>query len=319
MAIRMAVAGTLWLAVMAVAAWQGFRPSPRLWAALVGLAVLDLWAANRQVNATAPRDIFSHRPPLADVLPRDDASRVYVYRYPLRPAHPHRALATDNPYRIAWFPQGYDVHAGQILAARLYPMPPVGAAFGLRGSYDPDLLGLYPSGLAQLVDAMAASEGTPAYARFLRLGAVTHVVALHTRGFEDLVPERELHTPFELPVRVFGVKDALPRTYVVGHARLADGPEALKSVVDPAFDPIGRWCSHPARLSSQGATRRERAGSSCSAPTTSGSRRGSRVPATSCSSTPTIQAGGSRSTGSLPPCCGRMWPSAPSRSVRDGA
>jgi hypothetical protein len=116
-------------------------------------------------------------------------------------------------------------------------MPPVGAAFGLRGSYDPDLLGLYPSGLAQLVDAMAASEGTPAYARFLRLGAVTHVVALHTRGFEDLVPERELHTPFELPVRVFGVKDALPRTYVVGHARFADGREALKTVVDPAFDP----------------------------------------------------------------------------------
>ncbi len=240
MGMRLALAGALWLAIASIAAWLAFRKrggaDPRgARAFVIALVVVDLWAAGRFVNPTAPRDIFRYRPPLVDAVP--PGARVFVYRYPLRPAPPHAALATDNPYRIAWFPPGYDVHSGQILAARLYPMPPVGAAYGLRGSYDPDLLGLYPSGLAQLVSAMEASEGTPAYARFLRLGAVTHVAALHTRGFEALVPERELATPFVLPVRVFGVRDALPRAYVVGRGRLADGEAALATLVDPAFDP----------------------------------------------------------------------------------
>jgi hypothetical protein len=204
---------------------------------VLALVVLDLGLANRAVNTTAPSDIFRYRPPLADLLQHENAARIYVYRYPLRPAPPHPALPLENPYRIAWFPAGYDVHSGQMLAARLYPLPPVGAAFGLSGSYDPDLLGLYPRHLAALVKAMAAAEGTTAYARYLRLGAVTHVVALHERGFEDLVPERELRTPFVLPVRVFGVGATLPRTYVVGRARLAEGEEALRVLVDPGFDP----------------------------------------------------------------------------------
>jgi hypothetical protein len=235
--LRIALAAGLWLALAALAAWQQTARAARLAPAVLALVVLDLGLANRTVNTTAPSDIFRYRPPLADLLQHETLARVFVYRYPLRPAPPHPALSLENPYRIAWFPAGYDVHSGQMLAARLYPMPPVGAAFGLSGSYDPDLLGLYPRHLAALVNAMAAAEGTAAYARYLRLGAVTHVVALHERGFEDLLPERELRTPFVLPVRVFGVGGTLPRTYVVGRARLAEGEEALRVLVDPSFDP----------------------------------------------------------------------------------
>lgn len=236
--LRMAAAAGLWLVLAALAVRQQARPLARLLPVVLAVVVLDLWMANRTVDTTAPSDIFRYRPPLVDVVREDgEPARVYVYRYPLRPAPPHPALPVENPYRIAWFPAGYDVHSGQMLAARLYPMPPVGAAFDLSGSYEPDLLGLYPRHLAQLVQAMEAAEGTAAYVRYLRLGAVTHVVALHERGLEDLEPERELHTPFVLPVRVFRVGGTLPRTYVVSRARLAEGAEALRILVDPAFAP----------------------------------------------------------------------------------
>ncbi len=237
-AARWALAAVLWLAFAAAALWQWRRPTIRLSALALALALVDLWSANRHVNPTAPGDLFGYRPPLADLIRAGDASRVFVYRYQLKPAPPHPALSTDNPYRIAWYPDGYDVHAGQMLAARLYPMPPVGAAFGFFGSYDRDLLGLYPRPLAQLVEAMAVSEGTPAYARYLRVGGVGHVLALHSGGLEGLEPVTELPTPYVLPIRVYRVPQPLPRTYVVGAARPVDGPEALRTLVDPGFDPF---------------------------------------------------------------------------------
>jgi hypothetical protein len=234
---RLGVPALAWLALGALTFWRSLKPTAGLPAIALGLTLFDLWAANRSVNPSAPPDIYSRRPPLSELVRQDDHSRLYVYRYPLRPAPPHPALSTDNPYRIAWYPQGYDLASGRMLAARLYPMPPSGAAFGLCGSYDPDLLGLYPTYLADLLTAMQASEATPAYRRFLQLGAVTRVAALHTRGLENLVLLRELSTPFVLPVRLFEVPGALPRTFVVGRARRSRDVEALRMLADPTFDP----------------------------------------------------------------------------------
>jgi hypothetical protein len=71
----------------------------------------------------------------------------------------------------------------------------------------------------------------------LRLGSITHVVASHPEAFEDLTPLAVLPGLFKGPIRVFQVPDPLPRTYAVGNARIADGPEALPALLDPSFDP----------------------------------------------------------------------------------
>jgi hypothetical protein len=66
---------------------------------------------------------------------------------------------------------------------------------------------------------------------------VTHVVALHQRGFENLVPGPSWETLLKDPVRVFAVPDPLPRARVVAGARVADDASGLATILDPGFDP----------------------------------------------------------------------------------
>jgi hypothetical protein len=53
----------------------------------------------------------------------------------------------------------------------------------------------------------------------------------------DLVPVATVPGLFEQPIRIFRVPDPLPRAYVVGDARVADGEAALDAIADPTFDP----------------------------------------------------------------------------------
>ena len=85
---------------------------------------------------------------------------------------------------------------------------------------------------------MEQSEGTPAYARFLRLGAVKHVSALRRHGgFETLSAVGVYPSLLARPILLLEVPGALPRTYVVGNARPGDGEAARQILLDPGFDP----------------------------------------------------------------------------------
>jgi hypothetical protein len=80
-------------------------------------------------------------------------------------------------------------------------------------------------------------EGTPAHARLLRLAGVSHVVALHTEGFEDLQRVAKFPGLYPEPTRLFAVPDPQPRTYVVAASRVADGVDAFRLLVGGGFDP----------------------------------------------------------------------------------
>jgi hypothetical protein len=81
-------------------------------------------------------------------------------------------------------------------------------------------------------------EGTSLHLRFLRMGGVTRVVALHQEGFEDLEPLAEVIGLFANPIRVFGVSDSLGPAYAVGAARVATGAADLGgALMAPDFDP----------------------------------------------------------------------------------
>jgi hypothetical protein len=231
---RLAVGALLTAGAAVAAAWGARRGPLRTWVApaVAVLAVADLWSANHVVNRTVPREFYRFRPPLVDAVERGPDARVLVYTYPIE-----RRLPVRNAYEISRYPPRLDFEAGLALGSRLYLLPPLGGAWELSGSYDPDLLGLYPRPLAELVRAARAAEGTPAYPRLLQLGAVRYVAALHEDGLEGLAFERVLPSLLTLPLRLFRVPDPLPRTYVVGGARAVPDEAAVGILEDPAFDP----------------------------------------------------------------------------------
>jgi hypothetical protein len=230
---RGALAGILALATLALAGLGSARAA----AAVAVVAVLDLAVANHALNRTAPPEFYRYRPPALDDLAQEDGSRLFVYRYStFGPVH-HPGLPTDNPWRIRGYPEGFTVDSGRTLAARLYLMPPVGAVWGVWGSHQPDLVGLHPWTLRIPVTRLALVEGTPAWVRWLRLGAVSQVLALHDPGEEALEPLASYESLLALPIRLYRVRDPLPRAYAVGRAVPAVGEEALRVLESPEFDP----------------------------------------------------------------------------------
>jgi hypothetical protein len=71
----------------------------------------------------------------------------------------------------------------------------------------------------------------------LRLGGVSHVVALHTAGLEDLPPLAEFVGLYPEATRLLAVPDPLPRTYAVGATRVADGVDAFRMLLEGDLDP----------------------------------------------------------------------------------
>ncbi len=211
-------------------------PGPRVAAALATLAVLDLVAAHRLLNPTAPADLFTYRPPVLSSLETRSGQRVYVVDYDLPGRARHllghpQAFLTQVPqedWPAPWF---------EALAVRTYPGPSVLGTWGIEGAFGFDTLALYPPHLRQLGQMLLLAERGPAELRLLRMGAVSRVVSLHSTGFESLAPIARLPSPFIEPILVYGVPEPLPRAYAVGTARVGDGAEAWRIIQDPAFDP----------------------------------------------------------------------------------
>jgi hypothetical protein len=233
---RMLVATVASVAVLAVGLLARRVPGRARGAAVALCAVGDLLAAHHALNPAAPPALYTHRPETLDAVRPVEGSRIYAYDY-FFPGRSERYLGRAAPYRVARAPGDWPVRAAHALGLRLYLYPPTGGPWGLEGSYDLDVPGLGSPHVAALASLLRAVEETPAHLRLLRVGAVSHVVALHTRGFEDLEPLATVEGLFPEPIRIFRVPAPLPRVYAVGGVRVADGDEAVRMLLDPAFDP----------------------------------------------------------------------------------
>ena len=207
-------------------------------AALVGLLALsDLAWEHRRLNRTAPKDLFTLRPEAVSAIDQRDLGRLYVYDYTMSDGRSQRYLKRETPYLVPGFRRDTPFEWAGAFALRMYVVPPIGASWHLYGSYERDGLGLQPTPLAELNAVLVYADGTPLQSRLLRLGAVTQVMALHGEGFEDLEAVRTFPGAFLEPIRMFRVPNTLPRTYVVGNVRTADGSAALDTLIHPSFDP----------------------------------------------------------------------------------
>lgn len=206
--------------------------------ALVGtLVVGDLIAAHHDPSPLASPEVFTTRPPVVDLIANEPHSRVYSYDY----ADPGLSLRQQplavSPEAVAGRRDQWPVPWVPALAARERMYFPLVGVWGLEGSFHRDTLGLYPPYLIWLNLLERAGEGTPLMVKMLRLGSVSHVVALHDQGFEALVPVAQVPSHLVEKVRLFRVPDPFPRVYAVGGARVGDGREGLGLLGDPGFDP----------------------------------------------------------------------------------
>jgi hypothetical protein len=212
------------------------RALPRAVLAVGALAIADVTAAARSVNPVGPCELLEGRPPLLDSLERLAARRVLVYSYADIPGSANRHLGRSRAFRYEGVPASWPEAQIDAVLYRSYLVPPTAGAFGLRGSYDPDVLGLLRPAQRQLVELLRSSEGTPLELRLLRLGAVDHVIALH--AVAGLRPAGEVPALLPERIRIFEVPGALPRVRVVGGVRgVPDAPAAVEALTDPAFDP----------------------------------------------------------------------------------
>lgn len=203
---------------------------------LVGLVGLDLLQAHRSLNVTAPEALFEAPPAILAHLPPTGFVRLATWEYVVTLlGKPYRRAVPDIPSRNA--PRDVSPPLAAALARRDFLSPPTAARFGLFGSFDRDWLGLQPRGVHYLSLQFQMSEETPELLRLLRIAGVTHAVALHREGLEDLEPVATETSAFAGPVYLMRVEDPFPRVYAVDGARVADGLAALRLLVDPSFDP----------------------------------------------------------------------------------
>ncbi|MCL4821016.1 MAG: hypothetical protein KJ067_17905 [Vicinamibacteria bacterium] len=228
-----ATAAAALAAAALLAAWRPARAGSTGMAA-AAVAVLELLGSHRGLNPTAPRELLDLRPPQVDAMRAATNPRAWVYLYD--DARSQRWLGHPHAMRAERGPRDWPYPLTQALALQLYQPRPMLARWAIGGSFDPDPLGLYPRPLATLADHFVALDGSPGRLRLLQVGAITHVVALHLPA-PGLVEVASWPGLFRDPIRLFAVPDPLPLAYAVGGARIADGREAVATLLDPGFDP----------------------------------------------------------------------------------
>jgi hypothetical protein len=204
---------------------------------VAALAVVDLLVAHVGLNATASPALIFAPPRAVTAVDRTNGHRLYVYDYHSVAGEAARHLGRSDPYPLAVAaPPGLS-RQERVAAMRLYLPPPSAGLYGIEGSYDIDLRGLYPRPLNDLVFFLRRVEGTPVHTKLLRMGAVGTVLSLHRAGLEGLRFDGELGSLFPEPILVWRVPSPLPRAIVVGGVRVADEAAAFQTLVDPSFDP----------------------------------------------------------------------------------
>jgi hypothetical protein len=217
-------------ALAATAVWiLGGAPIRRWTTVAAGLvAIADLAIVNRSVNPSAPQNLFDRPPPTLALFAGAASPRLFSWDYARLPFPPAAAAAASRlppgPRDLTW-----------AVARQVDLLPPTPSRWGIRGSFDADVVLLSPDHIERLDSAFV--RGSPAeQQRLLEIGGVDFVLALHREGLETLAALGERPSLHGAPLFAFRVSDALPRAYAVGEARAAPDDDALRLLLDPSFD-----------------------------------------------------------------------------------
>ncbi len=236
---QLAVAALSTAAVLAAAALAatGHLAAGRSAAAVGVLAVASLVIAHRTLHPTAPQELIASRSPILQILKPGLATRVLTYDYGAVPGSSERYLGRRGAHLVDAVPRGWSYREGVAFGLQQYLPSPMATRYGIFGSFDVDQRGLYPRELDDLTRLPWALDDAPlTRVRLLQLGGVSHVVALHAKGFEALTEVGRFPSVYAEPIRVFRVEEPLPRSYVAEGIRIVPDGDSLAALVDPGFD-----------------------------------------------------------------------------------
>lgn len=203
--------------------------SGRRWAGIAAAAaVLDLFVAHRSLNPSIPRALVQATPVVMELLRSDGVGRLHVSDYMLGPVG---GQPSDDP-PLARLPRAW----GLIALAQQYPAAT--PRWGIRGSFDMDVVGLEsPERQALRTLAIALRGDPPRLRRLLQTCAVTHVLDRYPEESGELTPFAVVKTPSAGDAYLFRVNDPLPRVFLATGVRVATGADVPRTLLDPAFDP----------------------------------------------------------------------------------
>jgi hypothetical protein len=196
-------------------------PGPRLITIMAVLVLGDLIVAGQAVNPLAPRALVETAPPIVGTLP--EGARIHVAATSEQQT---AALFAQSPLR----PLG---RVGSALVAFEALAPPLGARFGLYGSYDDDFTGLAPPLQNALTVIVRSHEDWPVGRRGLRLGGVEYVVDAG-RNLTDYEEVDRVDSSLGVPLRVLSVSGPRPRAYVVEGIRIAPDSDVVETLITRA-------------------------------------------------------------------------------------
>jgi hypothetical protein len=201
------------------------------------VAVADLLIAHTGLQPAGHPAMLRERPAVLASIDLSDHSRVHVWEYARVRGRAVRLLGTPRPYWPRQVPKGWTTREAWALAARQALQPPTAAGWGLATSFDLDYKGLLPAPLARLERSFEEAQSTMAATRLLQLGAVSHVVTLHSAVPPGLQLEAVVPALTRRPVLVWRVPRPLPRVFAVSGARVAADDEAIGLLASGALDP----------------------------------------------------------------------------------
>jgi hypothetical protein len=204
-------------------------------ACLAVLAVLELAGLTQLVNPTAPRDFVAEPPLVAQLAARDGAARMCVFPYDAALAQ--RYLGRTRALKYRGIPTGWTEAMAGAYTARELLFPPLGGAFGLHGSFDPDIAGFADRDQARLRHFFAGVAGTAEFQRLLERTGVSHLVTLHLEGLGGLTPVARRVTLIPEPIHLLRVRAPFPRAYVVSAARPVAATDEIAVFAGGGFDP----------------------------------------------------------------------------------
>jgi hypothetical protein len=140
-----------------------------------------------------------------------------------------RAQLSRGP--AGWVPEWSFVLGGIDLV-----LPPMGARWGIRGSYDGDSTGLAPRAYSELVALMRAAEGAPRGRLLLERGSVDYVITVRQGDLPGFEERGRADSVFATSLRLLRVRDPLPLAHVVEGTRAATPEAAFRLYADPGFD-----------------------------------------------------------------------------------
>jgi hypothetical protein len=227
---RLLAAGLV--SIVAGAMLLALRLFPRgrwLWIGGFTVAVVaDLVIAGSRVAGLAPPALLAYRPwVLRHLDPDKDGYRTYSVPFP--DWSPEKLVAhAPKDWAPAWA-----WALGQIEVIG----PLTGGRWRLYGSFDDDATGLADENLPEVTWLATTAPDERILLRILQLWNVRYVIGVEQERFEFLQRVGQWPSVPLKPLCVWRVPEPLPRAFVVGGARFARGPDALRMAVSRSFEP----------------------------------------------------------------------------------